>query len=138
MAYSDLLKDPRWQKKRLEIFSRDEWTCLSCGREDETLHVHHLAYLKGLDPWEYDNHFLVTYCEKCHETEHCIGSNIDENLIDIIKHNTILIKPLSQLCILLEKFPPFSNQLRDFLNTNMMIYLQEMKKIEDGIKKGTT
>lgn len=26
-TYAEKLKDPRWQKRRLEIFERDDWTC---------------------------------------------------------------------------------------------------------------
>lgn len=65
--YSELLKDPRWQKKRLEIFKLDGWQCRKCNSKKNTLHVHHLYYVKGKMPWEYDNSALVTYCEECHE-----------------------------------------------------------------------
>jgi len=67
MTYSEKLKDPRWQKKRLEILSRDEFTCRHCFEDGETLHVHHLVYKRGQNPWEYDNEDLVTLCESCHE-----------------------------------------------------------------------
>ena len=66
-SYSELLKDPRWQKKRLEIMQRDKFECRACESSDTTLHVHHMVYHKGLMPWEYDNHDLMTLCEKCHE-----------------------------------------------------------------------
>lgn len=66
MKYSDKLKDPRWQKKRLKIFERDEWKCIHCGRNDRTLHVHHIEYQRGLEPWEYSDDKLQTLCEKCH------------------------------------------------------------------------
>ena len=67
MAYADLLKDPRWQKKRLQILELDAWRCRHCGDDKNTLHVHHLYYEKGLDPWEYPDSALVTYCENCHK-----------------------------------------------------------------------
>lgn len=66
MAYSDLLKDPRWQKKRLEILQRDNFQCRCCESKTKTLHVHHSYYIKGNDPWEYDNAVLLTLCEDCH------------------------------------------------------------------------
>lgn len=66
-TYSDLLKDPRWQKKRLEILARDEWKCQSCYDSETTLHVHHKHYHKGHKPWEYEDRELVTLCENCHE-----------------------------------------------------------------------
>lgn len=64
--YSDLLKHPKWQKKRLEIFQRDEFTCKVCGDTEATLHVHHKEYTNGHKPWEYDNSNLITVCEDCH------------------------------------------------------------------------
>lgn len=136
MNYSEKLKDPRWQRKRLEIFERDSWLCQSCGRPDITLQVHHLKYLKDTEPWDYENSFLITYCEVCHETEHLIGAKINESLIDVIKSKPLFIKPVSQLCVLCENFPPFIERLRSFLNDNIIIYLQEMKNQEDGFKKG--
>lgn len=66
MAYSDLLRDPRWQKKRLEILERDGWQCRECGDDKATLHVHHLWYPKGA-PWEAPGDILMTLCERCHE-----------------------------------------------------------------------
>ena len=31
MNYSEQLKSPKWQKKRLEIMQRDKFTCQLCG-----------------------------------------------------------------------------------------------------------
>lgn len=69
MTYSDKLKDPRWQRKRLEIMQRDDFTCRNCGAKDKTLNIHHIRYLKGLEPWEYKEFYLVTLCEECHTKE---------------------------------------------------------------------
>jgi hypothetical protein len=52
MDYSQKLKDPRWQKKRLEILERDGWKCMACGDKEKTLHVHHIFYLPGKEPWD--------------------------------------------------------------------------------------
>lgn len=69
-TYSEKLKDPRWQKKRLEILNRDEWTCQMCYDKDRTLHVHHKYYNKESEfPWEIEDKALVTLCEECHESE---------------------------------------------------------------------
>lgn len=65
-SYSDKLKDPRWQKKRLEIMERDRFSCVFCHDKSSTLHVHHIAYFKNYEPWETPNGFLVTLCEDCH------------------------------------------------------------------------
>ena len=64
-AYRQKLKDPRWQKKRLEVFQRDNFTCCYCGEWEETLHVHHLRYHQGLEPWDYNFDDLLTICETC-------------------------------------------------------------------------
>ena len=66
-SYSEKLKDPRWQKKRLEILERDKWACRGCGDKTATLHVHHGYYERGKLPWEYDNWSLKTLCESCHD-----------------------------------------------------------------------
>ena len=70
MKYSDLLKDPRWQKKRLEIFELDRWTCRHCRSKERTLNVHHIQYTVGKKPWEYENDKLITLCEICHKEAH--------------------------------------------------------------------
>ena len=68
-TYIEKLKDPRWQKKRLEIMQRDNFTCQCCGSKVDELQIHHIRYHKGIEPWEYDNNELITYCESCHEYE---------------------------------------------------------------------
>ena len=62
-------KDPRWQKRRLEILERDDWACQKCFDPDSTLHVHHRYYEKDKEPWEYPDDALITLCEDCHEGE---------------------------------------------------------------------
>lgn len=66
-SYWEQLRDPRWQRRRLEIQNRDDWSCLDCGETSRTLNVHHGYYLKGAAPWEYPDDALMTLCEKCHE-----------------------------------------------------------------------
>lgn len=66
MSYSDKLRDPRWQKKRLEVMQRDKFSCCHCGASDKTLNVHHAFYVKNRDVWDYPMFSLVTLCEDCH------------------------------------------------------------------------
>jgi len=68
MGYSEKIKDPRWQKKRLEILQRDDFRCKWCGDKESTLHVHHIAYLKG-NIWDTPDNLLITLCETCHSEE---------------------------------------------------------------------
>ena len=68
-SYSEKLKDPRWQKKRLKILERDDWTCQRCKSKTETLHVHHRRYLPNTQPWDHPDKLLLTLCDICHELE---------------------------------------------------------------------
>lgn len=68
-AYSEKLRDPRWQKMRLEVFNRDDWRCCVCGTKEVTLNVHHRWYERGQEPWEASLDQLVTLCEDCHGNE---------------------------------------------------------------------
>jgi ribosomal protein L37AE/L43A len=62
---NDLYKHPLWQRKRLEILQRDNWSCIACGDKTTTLHVHHLMYDGA--PWEVLDNYLQTLCEPCHQ-----------------------------------------------------------------------
>ncbi len=67
MNYKEQINDPKWQKKRLFIFERDNFTCRTCNNKEKQLHVHHLYYLPKLLIWEYEDESLVTVCKDCHE-----------------------------------------------------------------------
>lgn len=69
-SYFEKLKDPRWQKKRLEVLDYYCWACESCGDSENTLHVHHKQYFKGREPWEYEVKQLAVLCESCHKSKH--------------------------------------------------------------------
>lgn len=66
MSYSQKLRSPLWQKKRLEILERDDWQCQVCRSTTNNLQVHHLFYAKR-DPWDYPDEAYQTLCEYCHE-----------------------------------------------------------------------
>ena len=68
-SYAELLNRPEWKSRRLEILQRDDNTCKACGSK-ENLHVHHLKYLKGKNPWESPDTDLVTLCKGCHHNQH--------------------------------------------------------------------
>lgn len=72
--YEELLKDPRWLKKRLHILNTKGYTCLKCGSKDN-LQVHHLYYEKNKNgkwknPWDYPDEALVVLCKDCHMLMH--------------------------------------------------------------------
>ena len=69
-TYSEKLKDPRRQKKRLEILDSAGWRCEDCGcglQDGREFHVHHTAYISGKDPHEYGQDLLMSLCVDCHE-----------------------------------------------------------------------
>ena len=77
-TYSEKLKDPRWQRKRLEIMQRDDFRCVHCCSESEMLSVHHRYYIAGRMPWEYPNWSLKTLCKVCHQASHEMTERRDE------------------------------------------------------------
>ena len=88
-TYSDKLKSPKWQKKRLKIMDRDNFTCQKCGDTETQLHVHHKKYIDGKEPWDYEDSLLITLCDNCHFIiESCIKAlpdKFDISKIDIYK-----------------------------------------------------
>lgn len=68
MTYAQKLKDPRWQKRRLQILDKRGWRCERCFNDKQTLHVHHKRY-RG-EPWEVSDSDLEVLCEPCHNGEH--------------------------------------------------------------------
>lgn len=67
MTYAEKLKDPRWQKRRLEILERDNFTCVNCSSTEKELHVDHKRYRRGFEPWDYEDSDLGTLCVDCHK-----------------------------------------------------------------------
>lgn len=108
MTYSEKLKDPRWQKKRLEIMERDIWACRLCGDTETELHVHHENY--NGEPWESDN--LITLCKYCH----FLIEELRISYKDVIKLNKNNTNTDEQLYLILYK----SNGLAafDFIKVN--------------------
>ena len=65
--YSEKLKDPRWQKKRLEVLNAAGWCCQECAAQDQTLAVHHSWYPLGKEPWEVEGDLLLALCPRHHQ-----------------------------------------------------------------------
>lgn len=84
-TYSEKLKDPRWQRKRLEILGRDNFTCRQCSSEAKTLHVHHLSYFDGRDPWDVPDSSLITLCHDCHEEDHLLQRRVFAAFVDAFR-----------------------------------------------------
>ncbi len=105
--YFKNFKNPRWQKKRLEILERDEWKCSVCDDKESTLVVHHFWYgnikddtsgkLRRRLPWEYDNKDLTTLCEECHQEEHELRQDSEADLLQILKQQHFRYEDISSL-----------------------------------------
>ena len=79
--YGKKLKDNRWQRKRLEIMSRDGFECQKCHVSDHgMLAVHHRHYIPGREPWDYPGELLVTLCNNCHKQEEAIVPKVQDVL----------------------------------------------------------
>lgn len=97
--YPEKLKDPRWQKKRLEIFNRDAFKCVWCGNTEKTLHVHHFCYEKGKEPWEAFDDELATLCEDCHMLKHIKLSAELQEIFDLVSSGFFMQSPLAAQAI---------------------------------------
>lgn len=93
MDYKEQIKSPKWQKRRLEIMQKDNFTCQICGDTESMLNVHHLTYHKDKKIWEYEDWELITLCENCHKEEH---SSIDDviNEIESIKSRGVTMQEI--------------------------------------------
>ena len=58
-----------WQKKRLELMNRDNFTCVECFDDKSILNIHHVKYatflLGKIDVCSCDENELITLCDKC-------------------------------------------------------------------------
>jgi hypothetical protein len=100
MTYSDLLKDPIWQRRRLEILQRDDYTCQKCKNQRKQLHIHHRHYINGRKPWDYPDGLLVTLCISCHKEEEACATDaksVFETLHMLGMFNTDIRQALNQI-----------------------------------------
>jgi len=94
--YYELLKNPKWFRKRKRILNRDENKCTVCGSK-KLLVVHHTFYYEDFpDPWLYPNRSLLTLCNDCHEKWHRQNENIIKkrpNIRQKVKRKKKIMKP---------------------------------------------
>ena len=98
-----------WQKKRLELLSVRGFKCEICGNEDKQIQVHHRFYIKGREPWEYDNDVFQVLCEDCHAKGH---------KKDKVKTVTVEVVPekYREVIDLINKLEEINPRNPDFLN----------------------
>lgn len=125
------IKSPHWQKKRLEIMERDNFTCQYCLDTENTLTVHHKSYKEGVNYWDYADSELITLCEYCHEQEHLNKDELYFKFLEIKKYYetlgfsyTFLVSIFRQL----RAFPKFQKLLKEaYLNNRCNSDLKLLK-----------
>ena len=134
MTYSQKLRDPRWQKLRLRILERDNWTCQSCRSTTKTLQVHHLYYAKR-DPWDYPDSCYQTLCEDCHKTRHELTNKASDALRMSIRNvSTAKLEAVAQS--LMENAmcdDPYRRHLVSNLHESVNLSTEGRGAIPDGI-----
>jgi len=99
-SYAEKLKDPRWQKKRLEVLEAAGWECHSCGDRENELHVHHNEYISGREPWEYETQQFSVLCVPCHEACDKMRGVIREMLSLLLpSRSQEVIGVLARMCV---------------------------------------
>ena len=142
MKYSEKLKDPRWQKLRLEIFERDEWCCQKCFDSESTLAVHHFRYIRDREPWDYPPELLITLCEECHSIEYEMMPEEISSLIEQIKEKGFFAYQIRDIAhgfnALRSNGPPYlSSIIQYFLsNPNLIKEVTEAYFTDLHIKRG--
>jgi hypothetical protein len=96
-TYWELLKDPRWQRRRLEILNRADFSCELCDNtSNNTIHVHHKIYRKGKMPWDYVDSELIALCETCHTEDHVLWEMLKEALAILPQHSLAQVVGFAQ------------------------------------------
>ena len=83
--YSDKLRDPRWQQRRLRVLDTHRWACEDCGGTKEQLEVHHCYYLRGNEPWEHGDNLLMCLCAHCHQRRQNLEEMAKQSLSEILR-----------------------------------------------------
>jgi len=72
MSYQAQLKQPEWQRRRMEMLERADCRCQHCDTRDESLEIHHHHYVPSRFAWEYTDDELMVLCKSCHQEIHSI------------------------------------------------------------------
>ena len=103
--YSESLKDPRWQKKRLEVLQRDDFSCTRCTEKEKTLIVHHCRY-DGKMAHETNTDNLITLCEECHNDHHNEQKEHEEKFLKNFYSAGFLSDDLDIIALSIEDYNP--------------------------------
>lgn len=126
-TYREKLSDPRWQRRRLEILSANDFACENCGDKKKTLHVHHRSYRRGANPWDYKDSELACVCDGCHESYEAAREVLE---------NSIAQMGLAQLCMLAGFAVGLSSDEHDAdgNRSDMMPELRMLEAVHEGVE----
>lgn len=113
-TYSEKLRDPRWQRLRLDVFNRDNFTCTKCNNKGKELQIHHLDYIPGIEPWEYPLDMLTTLCIDCH-TKEKERTKHETYLLNSLKMKGFLADDVLRLSVIIDTDPSFTNSFKTLL-----------------------
>lgn len=117
-AYLEKLKHPLWQKKRLLVFERDQFTCTQCGNTETELHLHHKFYIDGIEPWEYPNDVLLTLCRDCHDKE-LVRWKYESYLLHTLRAAGFNAFEILALSVFTEKYNGFKEDLKRLIKNSV-------------------
>lgn len=89
--YLKKLRSPHWQRKRLLVMDRDKFACTRCSETEKELHVHHLDYKYGKDPWDYPLENFKTLCCDCHKEESQLRKVIAGKTLKALREDQFLV-----------------------------------------------
>ncbi len=120
VKYTDKLKDPRWQKLRLQVYDRDNFKCHCCRATRKELQIHHVEYIPGIEPWEYPIDMLLTLCVDCHVKER--GRDmLERHLATTFKMRGFLMSDLLALSCRIDTNPKFATSLLKILRDDQRV-----------------
>jgi hypothetical protein len=126
-TYSEKLRDPRWQRRRLEVMQRDNWQCRDCKCSHNNLQVHHVRYSK--EPWDIEADFLLTLCDSCHQNRGEV-EQVAKLALDLLFAKL----PISQVVALADHLAAFASYDDNYeqLLAGQLEFLSETRWINHG------
>lgn len=122
ITYTEQLRKPKWQERRLRIMERDNFSCVQCGDTENELQIHHKIYIPGLEAWEYSDDLLITLCKKCHGKENKREKH-EEYLIYSLRQRGFTAFEILSLSCLIDKYSGFRNDLKKLINNAINLNL---------------
>lgn len=89
-SYRTKLHTLQWSEFSEQEIERQGGSCWACGSEDNLV-VHHLRYVWGKDPWDYESNDLRILCKDCHRAIHAAADLVWVECLSFEPHELELI-----------------------------------------------